>query len=94
MQTFQILIKEIHKVNKAWHSFEIVNRFLDRENSYLEKHYLKKKNRLQEQLIKEYSDKIEILPPDESGFESIYIKKEFQFENYKDACHKIKENNG
>jgi len=94
MRTFQTLIKEIHKVNKAWHSFEIVNRFLDRENSHLEKHYLKKKNRLQEKLIKEYSDKIDILAPDESGFESIYIKEEFQFENYKDACHKIKENNG
>lgn len=38
---------------------------------------------------------IEILPIDTTGYPSISIKKEYQFEyeniSYKDACHKIKE---
>jgi len=45
---FESLIKEIHRVNKGWHCFEIANRFLNVDNKYFQSHYLKKKNILQE----------------------------------------------
>ena len=91
---FQVLIKEIHRNNQGWHCFETSNRFLDMNNKYLQSYYLKQKNNLQDQLIDDYSDRIEILPIDTTGNPSIAIKDEYQFEYenifYKDACHTIK----
>ena len=74
-------------MNQGWHSYKISNKFLDVENKYLEMHYKKQKNILQERLIDEYSEMIEILPIDNTGNPSIVIKDKYQFESYKDACH-------
>lgn len=95
LNKFQNLIFEIHRVNKAWHCFEISNRFLNIDNKYLQKNYLKKKNELQKQLEEDYENMIEFLDKDETGNPSIGIKENYTFEYngifYKDACHKRKE---
>jgi len=91
LNTFQELVQEIHRVNKGWHCFETSNRFLNLNNKYLQAHYLKKKNILQEQLVEDYSDHIEKIPADYTGYPSIKIKEEYQFNNYYDACHIKKE---
>ena len=92
---FQNLIIEIHRVNKAWHSYEISNRFLNVNNKYLQITYLKKKNELQKKLEEDYNDMIDYLDVDETGNPSIIVKEDYQFEYkgilYKDACHKKNE---
>jgi len=98
LEAFHKLVRLIHHANKGWHTFEASNRLLletksDVDGKYFQKHYLKKKNTLQKRLESEFQDFIEILPPDETGFPSIAIKQEFQFDGYKDACHKLKEEN-
>ena len=89
---FQKLVQEIHRVNKGWHCFEMSNRFLESNNKSLQNYYLKQKNTLQKQLQEEYSEMINILEKDNTGFESIEIKEEYQFEIEGilciDACHK------
>ena len=96
-QGFENLVKEIHRVNKGWHCFEISNRFLELDNNYLQSYYLKQKNILQKQLEEEYREMIIITETDKLGFLSIEIKDEYQFKSddifYKDACHKIEESN-
>ncbi len=91
--SFQYLVKEIHRVNKGWHCFEISNRFLGSEDKYLQNYYLEQKNALQKQLEEEYSEMIDIIK-DEDGID-IEIKEEYRFElddiPYKDACHKYRE---
>ncbi len=91
LNTFQALVQEIHRVNKGWHCFETSNRFLNLNNKYLQSHYLKKKNILQDQLIEEYSEFIEIIPIDHTGNPSIKIKEKYQFNHHYDACHIKKE---
>ena len=86
---FQNIVKEIHRVNKGWHCYEISNRFLNIKNKYLQSEYLKRKNILQLELEEKYSDMIEIKPIDSTGFQSITIKNQFRFDEYNDACHKI-----
>jgi len=86
---FQTIIKEIHRLNKGWHCFETSNRFLDIKNKYLQSQYLKRKNNLQLKLEENFSDMIDIIPIDNTGFESISIKKEYRFDEYNNACHKI-----
>lgn len=86
---FQNLVMEIHRVNKGWHCFEISNRFLNIQKKYLQSEYLKRKNMLQKELEEKYSDMIEIIEADETGFQSILIKNEYKFDGYNDACHKI-----
>lgn len=88
-EDFKNLVTEIHRVNKAWHCFEISNRFLNIKNKYLQSVYLKRKNMLQKILEEKYSDMIEIIEADETGFQSILIKNEYKFDGYNDACHKI-----
>jgi hypothetical protein len=85
---FQNIVKEIHRVNKGWHCFETLNRFLNIDNKYIQSHYLKKKNILQTKLEEKYSDMIEIAPIDSTGFQSIVIKNQYKFDEYNDACHK------
>lgn len=90
-EEFKYLVKKIHTVNKGWHCFESINRLFDISvNRYLQNYFLNQKNLLQTKLENNYAEKIQILPPDKTGFPSIEIKKEFQFESYKDACHKLK----
>ena len=91
LNTFQALVQEIHRVNKGWHCFETSNRFLSLNNKYLQSHYLKEKNILQDKLIEEYNDFIEIMSEDDTGYPSIKIKDKYQFNNYYDACHIKKE---
>jgi len=86
---FRQLVIEIHRVNKAWHCFETSNRFLDIKDKYLETYYRAQKNKLQEELEDKFSDMIEILSEDDTGFQSINIKDEYRFDGYSDACHKI-----
>lgn len=88
---FQNTIKEIHRVNKGWHCFETSNRFLDIEDKYLQSQYLKRKNILQAKLEESFSDMIEVMPTDNTGFQSISIKEQYKFDGYNDACHKIQE---
>ena len=88
-EDFKKLVTEIHRVNRGWHSFEISNRFLGIDDKYFEDHYRKKKNQLQKTLIEKFSDMIDILPEDETGFQSISIKEQYMFDKYKDACHKL-----
>lgn len=88
-KNFQNLVKEIHMVNKGWHCFETSNRFLDIKNKYLQSQYLKRKNILQAKLEEKFSDMIEIMPIDNTGFQSISIKEQYKFDGYNDACHKI-----
>ena len=59
------------------------------ENKYLQSKYLKRKNTLQLELEEKYTDMIEIIAEDNSGFQSISIKKEYHFDGYSNACHKI-----
>jgi len=89
---FESLIKEIHRVNKGWHCFEIANRFLNVDNKYFQSHYLKKKNILQEELLSQYSEKIEVITLENEDNPSILIKKEYTFDDYTDACHTKKGN--
>ncbi len=91
IREFQLIVKEIHRANRGWHCFEASNRFLNLNNMYLQSHYLKKKNILQDQLVQEYSVFIEIMPIDFTGHPSIKIKEKYQFNNYNDACHIQKE---
>ncbi len=92
---FQNLIVEIHRVNNAWHTFEISSRFLNSNNKYFQTSYLNKKNELQKKIEEDYKDMIEVLNIDETGNPSISIKEKYQFEYngifYKDACHKKRE---
>jgi hypothetical protein len=67
------------------------NKLLGIKNTFLQSHYLKQKNSLQDKLINEFSQMIEILPKDDTGFASLALKEEYQFQNYKDACHIIGE---
>jgi hypothetical protein len=95
-ETFKSLVKEIHRVNKGWHCFEISNRFLESEDKYLQNYYLQQKNALQKQLQEEYKEMIRILDEDETGFKSIGIRKDYRFKSlegifYNDACHIEKE---
>jgi hypothetical protein len=88
-QSFQQLVKEIHRVNKGWHCFQISNNFLESKDKYLENYYKKQKNALQKQLQEEYNEMINIIK-DEDGI-GIEIKEEYRFKLegifYKDACH-------
>ena len=88
-QSFQQLVKEIHRVNKGWHCFEISNRFLGSEDKYLQNYYLKQKNALQKQLKEEYWEMINSIK-DKDGI-GIEIKEEYRFKLdgilYNDACH-------
>ena len=92
---FKNLVQEIHRINKAWHCFEIANRLLDAHNTYFESYYLSQKNILQKKLEESYSNAIEIIFLENETNPSIVIKKDYQFEIngifYKDACHKINE---
>jgi len=88
---FQNIVKEIHRINKGWHCFETSNRFLNIENKYLQSQYLKRKNTLQFELKEKYSDMIEVLPADDTGYPSISIKEQYRFDGYNNACHKIHE---
>ena len=91
LNEFQELVREIHRVNKGWHCFKTSNSFLGRSNIYLQSYYLKQKNYLQKQLEDDFSDMMEIIPPDDTGNPSIIIKEQYVFDGYRDACHKIKE---
>ena len=71
-------------VDKVFHDILILA-----ENKYLKSEYLKRKNMLQKELEEKYSDMIEIIEADETGFQSILIKNEYKFDGYNDACHKI-----
>lgn len=89
---FESLIKEIHRVNQGWHCFEIANRFLNNDNKYFQLYYLKKKNALQEELLNQYSEKVEVITLENEEYPSILIKEEYQFDGYTDACHTKKGN--
>lgn len=94
-EEFEALVIEIHRINQAWHSYEISNRFLNVKNKFLEITYLKRKNLLQEKLMLEFKEKIEITNDEDTDNPGILIKDQYRFEYngvfYKDACHKSKE---
>lgn len=96
-EKFKNLVLEIHKVNKAWHSYQLSNSLLDNQNKYIEQVYLKRKNILQRQLEFEYGQMIEIYQDNITENPAVRIKDEYHFQYgnilYTDVCHKEKDKN-
>mgnify|MGYP003999525743 CR=1 FL=1 len=91
---FEWVVREIHRNNMAWHTFEISNRFLDKKQNMFESKYLEEKQYLQTLLENLYSQNINIITHENETHPSIELLDEYHFEHngiiYRDACHKKK----